>query len=45
MTGAELEAIKVTGLDLVHAVYPNTGHHERYWRRRLPDALNWWLKS
>jgi predicted alpha/beta superfamily hydrolase len=45
MTGAELEAIKATGLDLMHAVYPNTGHHERYWRRRLPDALNWWLKS
>ena len=30
---------------LVAAVYPNTGHHESYWSRRVADALNWWLRS
>lgn len=45
MSGAELEAIKTTDLDLVHGIYANTGHHERYWRRRIADALNWWLRA
>jgi predicted alpha/beta superfamily hydrolase len=31
--------------DLVTAILPNSGHSERYWARRLPDALNWWLRS
>jgi predicted alpha/beta superfamily hydrolase len=43
MSGEELEALKTTDLDLMHAVYANTGHHERYWRRRIADAMNWWL--
>jgi len=30
---------------LVAAVYPNTGHHESYWSRRVVDALTWWLKA
>ena len=45
MSGAELEAVKTTDLDLMHAVYSNTGHHERYWRRRIADAMNWWLRA
>jgi predicted alpha/beta superfamily hydrolase len=45
MTGAELEAVKTTDLDLMHTVYVNTGHHERYWRRRIADAMNWWLRA
>ena len=31
--------------NLVVATYPNTGHHESYWARRVADALNWWLKA
>ena len=31
--------------DLVTAILPNSGHSERYWARRLPDALNWWLRK
>lgn len=30
---------------LVAAIYPNTGHHESYWARRVAEALNWWLKA
>lgn len=45
MSGADLEALKTTDLDLMHAVYVNTGHHERYWRRRIADAMNWWLRA
>jgi len=30
---------------LVAATFPNTGHHESYWSRRVADALNWWLKA
>jgi predicted alpha/beta superfamily hydrolase len=30
---------------LVAATYPNTGHHESYWARRVAEALNWWLKA
>ena len=32
-------------VNLVTAIYPNTGHHEDYWARRVAEALNWWLKS
>lgn len=32
-----------TPRSLVTATYPNTGHHERYWSRRVAEALNWWL--
>jgi predicted alpha/beta superfamily hydrolase len=28
---------------LIAATYPNTGHHEKYWSKRVGDALNWWL--
>lgn len=31
--------------DLVTSLYPNTGHHESYWARRVAEALNWWLKA
>jgi predicted alpha/beta superfamily hydrolase len=31
--------------NLVVGTYPNTGHHESYWARRVADALNWWLKA
>lgn len=31
--------------NLVAAIYPNTGHHESYWSRRVADALNWWLEA
>lgn len=31
--------------DLITAILPNSGHSERYWARRLPDALNWWLRA
>ena len=31
--------------DLVANIYPNTGHHESYWARRVAEALNWWLKA
>jgi predicted alpha/beta superfamily hydrolase len=31
--------------NLVAAIYPNTGHHESFWARRVADALNWWLKA
>ncbi|MCF8529094.1 MAG: DUF2834 domain-containing protein [Aquiluna sp.] len=30
---------------LVGAIYPNTGHHESYWARRVAEALNWWLEA
>jgi predicted alpha/beta superfamily hydrolase len=30
---------------LVAATYPNTGHHESYWSRRVVDALHWWRRS
>ena len=35
----------VPGDQLVTNIYPNTGHHESYWARRVADALNWWLRS
>jgi predicted alpha/beta superfamily hydrolase len=31
--------------NLVAAIYPETGHHESYWARRVAEALNWWLKA
>ena len=31
--------------NLVAATFPNTGHHESYWARRVAEALNWWLKA
>ena len=34
-----------TETNLVAAIYPNTGHHESYWARRVADALNWWLQA
>jgi len=46
---AALEKIKAKGYlapdSLVGATYPNTGHHESYWSRRVAEALNWWLRS
>jgi predicted alpha/beta superfamily hydrolase len=46
---AALEKIKAKGYltpdSLVGATYPNTGHHESYWARRVAEALNWWLRS
>ena len=35
----------VPGDQLVTSIYPNTGHHESYWARRVAEALNWWLRS
>lgn len=44
-----VEKIKAKGYkepdSLVAATYPNTGHHESYWARRVAEALNWWLKA
>jgi predicted alpha/beta superfamily hydrolase len=31
--------------DLIGGIYPNSGHHELYWSRRVADALNWWLRA
>jgi len=31
--------------NLVATIYPQTGHHESYWARRVAEALNWWLKA
>lgn len=30
---------------LAGTIVPHTGHHERYWARRVADAVNWWLRS
>lgn len=30
---------------LAGTIVPHTGHHERYWTRRVADAVNWWLRS
>ena len=44
-----VELIKQKGYSepegLVASIYPNTGHHESYWARRVAEALNWWLKA
>ena len=44
-----VELIKQKGYsepkNLVAAIYPNTGHHESYWARRVAEALNWWLQA
>ena len=44
-----VEHIKAKGYtepeNLVATIYPNTGHHESYWARRVAEALNWWLKA
>ena len=44
-----VEKLKAKGYSepesLVAGIYPNTGHHESYWARRVADALNWWLKA
>lgn len=40
-----LEKGYVPGDQLVTSIYPNTGHHESYWARRVAEALNWWLRS
>jgi predicted alpha/beta superfamily hydrolase len=29
---------------LISGTFPHTGHNERYWARRVADALNWWLE-
>ena len=46
---AAVEKLRAKGYsepeNLVAAIYPNTGHHESYWARRVADALNWWLKA
>jgi predicted alpha/beta superfamily hydrolase len=46
---AAVEKIQARGYSepdsLVAATYPNTGHHESYWARRVADALNWWLRA
>ena len=42
-----IEQLKAKGYaepkHLVGAIYPETGHHESYWARRVAEALNWWL--
>lgn len=46
---AAIEKLKAKGYQepkhLVGAIYPNTGHHESYWARRVAEALNWWLEA
>jgi predicted alpha/beta superfamily hydrolase len=35
----------VRGRDYVSRVLRRSGHNERSWARRLPDAIEWWLRS
>ena len=33
------------GRDFVSRVLPRSGHNERSWAKRLPDAISWWLRG
>ncbi|NCX31787.1 MAG: hypothetical protein EBX18_04610 [Actinobacteria bacterium] len=35
----------VHGRDYVSRVLRRSGHNERSWARRLPDAIEWWLRG